>query len=452
MLPAQYRQLHVLVAGSHADDIELGAGGLVQRLVERGHTVSFLVLTDEHGFGNVRRAEAGQAARRLGVPEGNLLFAGFSDGNLRADRQSVGHVRKLLGEAGIYPEVVVTHSAADSHNDHVQANALLRAACRRQVLLFYPIHTSAEPSRFRPRLFVSLSGCLGEVKMHALDEHRSQLSRLTRCDQAAFEEQLGRLAGLDRAEAFEIDFQVGTGDALLEVMALNDSAFHRLWQPLIRDESLFLLYGIHPQRPRSGDRCFPHYENAGRDYLREAFADLWFPRSPLRERPATVEDVEPVVEKEHLVLVGGPLGNPVTRRLINRNPTVDWLVDSDTQHSSGACLVQRSTGRRIRPKRDRLGRLVEDVGLLTIMPSDSGRGKSVVACAGGHGVGTQALLQFLARPQANPTLAGRTTGRTAVQVPVRIDIDTFQITPLAQQPQTLSNDARKVRGSYEAAV
>jgi len=115
---ARSRPLCALFAGAHPDDVELGAGGLVQRLAQRGHAVWFLVLTDEPGCAATRRAEAVQAAAQLGVPESQVIFAGLADGHLRADRESVALVRRLVSTARITVDAVVTHSAADSHNEH----------------------------------------------------------------------------------------------------------------------------------------------------------------------------------------------------------------------------------------------------------------------------------------------------------------------------------------------
>ncbi|HET8680478.1 MAG TPA: PIG-L deacetylase family protein [Micromonosporaceae bacterium] len=438
-LRAPTRPLCALFAGAHPDDIELGAGGLVQRMVQRGHTVWFLVLTDEPGCTDTRRAEAVQAAGQLGVPGSQVIFAGLADGHLRADRESVALVRRLVSAARISADAVVTHTAADSHNDHVQANALLRAVFRRGVMLFYPIHTSAEPSHLSPRLFVSLSGRVGGVKSAALAEHRSQLWRINRCNRDAFEGQLGHIAGLGRAEAFEIALQAGAGDVLAELTVLNDSAFHSFWLPLVRHEPLFLLYDAYLGQPRSVARYSRHHESAGRDTLREAFADHWFPRSPLRERPAT-RDNEPIAELEHLLLVGGPVSNPVARRLLNRNPSVDWVVEYDVHDGGSVYLHQRSSGRRVHPRHDRRGRLVEDVGVLTVMRPALGAGKALVACAGVHGVGTQGLLRFLAQPQSNRTLAEQAASRAGTQVPVRIDASSLELSPLAGAHQVASSN------------
>ncbi len=61
----------VLVVGPHPDDQELGMGGTIIRLVEQGHDVLLLDMTDgeptPHGSRPQREAEWTQAARIMGV-------------------------------------------------------------------------------------------------------------------------------------------------------------------------------------------------------------------------------------------------------------------------------------------------------------------------------------------------------------------------------------------------
>lgn len=65
--------LDVIAVGAHPDDVEIGCGGSLARLVGQGHRVGIVDLTDgeptPHSPGpEVRLAEAQEAANRLGVP------------------------------------------------------------------------------------------------------------------------------------------------------------------------------------------------------------------------------------------------------------------------------------------------------------------------------------------------------------------------------------------------
>ncbi|QDU90635.1 Mycothiol S-conjugate amidase [Pirellulimonas nuda] len=67
-------KLDVIAVGAHPDDVEIGCGGLLAKLVEQGHRVGIVDLTDgEPTPGSpgpeVRLAEARRAAELLGVHE-----------------------------------------------------------------------------------------------------------------------------------------------------------------------------------------------------------------------------------------------------------------------------------------------------------------------------------------------------------------------------------------------
>lgn len=66
--------LDVIAVGAHPDDVEIGCGGALAKLVEQGHRVGIVDLTDGEPTPaspgpEARLAEAAEAARRLGVHE-----------------------------------------------------------------------------------------------------------------------------------------------------------------------------------------------------------------------------------------------------------------------------------------------------------------------------------------------------------------------------------------------
>lgn len=70
--PAEYPQLDVIAVGAHPDDVEIGVGGTLARLVEQGYKVGIIDLTDgeptpESPGPEARLAEAQAAAEVLGV-------------------------------------------------------------------------------------------------------------------------------------------------------------------------------------------------------------------------------------------------------------------------------------------------------------------------------------------------------------------------------------------------
>jgi LmbE family N-acetylglucosaminyl deacetylase len=93
----------LMIFSPHPDDESLGAGGLIQRVLEAGGKARVVFVTDGDGFpegvekedrishpsakdytryGGERRLEAVKAVTTLGVNEHNVVFLGFPDGGL----------------------------------------------------------------------------------------------------------------------------------------------------------------------------------------------------------------------------------------------------------------------------------------------------------------------------------------------------------------------------------
>jgi len=116
------KQYRFLMIGAHPDDMELRCGGLAQRLIENGHRVRFLSMTDG-GAGHhvmdresliLRRAKEAQAAadmlgveyRIMPIPDGCL------EATLAVREMLIREIRSFS------PHVILTHRTADYHPDH----------------------------------------------------------------------------------------------------------------------------------------------------------------------------------------------------------------------------------------------------------------------------------------------------------------------------------------------
>jgi LmbE family N-acetylglucosaminyl deacetylase len=125
----------VLIVSAHPDDMEIGMGGTVAKLVEEGAEITSLIVTNggrasnpfgwtEQRMADVRRAEALRAAEVLGVKD--VIFCNQPDA---ADEVDVKAVKRKLVEVmtRLKPtEVYTLHEELDRHPGHRQAGRLVR--------------------------------------------------------------------------------------------------------------------------------------------------------------------------------------------------------------------------------------------------------------------------------------------------------------------------------------
>ncbi|MDP3910576.1 MAG: PIG-L deacetylase family protein [Gemmatimonadales bacterium] len=193
----------VLALGAHPDDVELGCGGTLARLVREGVVCHVLTFTDcaASNGGADMFAEAARAAQTIGVQIAGHLRLPVRE--LVSHRQAVAdalvRVRDDLG-----PRCVLVHSATDVHQDHGVVAAEARRIFRTATVLAYEAPWSA--GRFAPGLFVRLSAQDVERKLAALRAYESQAARHYFADGPV----LGQLAvrgaqiACQHAEAFEV--------------------------------------------------------------------------------------------------------------------------------------------------------------------------------------------------------------------------------------------------------
>jgi len=117
----------VMCIGAHPDDVEIGMGGTVAKLVAEGKRVAVVDLTNgeptPHGTPEIRAAESAEAARILGVERRTLTQSNrylFDTVEARTELAEV--IRELR------PRVLFVPFADDAHPDHIAASAIAVAA------------------------------------------------------------------------------------------------------------------------------------------------------------------------------------------------------------------------------------------------------------------------------------------------------------------------------------
>src|SRR5690625_402223 len=121
-------KLDILAIGAHPDDVELGCGGTVAKMVAEGKKVGILDLTrgelGTRGTAETRKNEAAAAAEILGVEFRENL--GFRDGFFVNDEK---HQLKLIEVIRKYrPEIILCNAVDDRHIDHVKGADLVENA------------------------------------------------------------------------------------------------------------------------------------------------------------------------------------------------------------------------------------------------------------------------------------------------------------------------------------
>jgi len=198
--------------GAHPDDIEMGAGGTLVKLLERNWDVFACIVTDEADakVAATRRREALQSCAALGLRPQQVFFLGMSDGYVTVTREGVDRLRDALKQHNIQPELVFTHSHADCHNDHRAVCELVHGAFRQKVILGFPIINSLNETLFIPQVYCDITEHVGR-KLRALEIHQTQMQRgsISLIDIEQYNHSMGAAAGCGPSEAFDLTKQYG---------------------------------------------------------------------------------------------------------------------------------------------------------------------------------------------------------------------------------------------------
>ncbi len=167
---------NLLVLGAHADDIELGCGGTILRLVRELQplAVRWVVLSGEGG-----RAEeaAASAAAFLGPgQDGEVAVSAFRDGFLPWEGAAIKEAFEDL-KRGFEPDLILAPRRDDAHQDHRLVAELTWNTFRDHLILEYEI-PKYEGDLRAPVLFVPLDEATAARKVQLLLEgFPSQLQR-----------------------------------------------------------------------------------------------------------------------------------------------------------------------------------------------------------------------------------------------------------------------------------
>jgi LmbE family N-acetylglucosaminyl deacetylase len=173
--PDLHAPLRILCLGAHCDDIEIGCGGTLLRLLQDrpGSSIHWVVFASNPQ----REKEArGCAADFLsGVAEQNVVIKSFRESYFPYVAAQVKDFFEELKP--IEPELVFSHHRHDVHQDHRLVAELTWNTFRNHLILEYEI-PKYEGDLGTPNLFVPLARAIADRKVELIVKHfASQTTR-----------------------------------------------------------------------------------------------------------------------------------------------------------------------------------------------------------------------------------------------------------------------------------
>ncbi len=170
----------ILILAPHTDDGELGCGATISRFVRKGADVYYVAFSscaaslpagysDDYMIEEMKRATG-----RLGIPDKNVSCLDFEVRRFEERRQEVLD-SMLMIKNEINPDIVMSPSIHDIHQDHVTiANECLRAF-KKNTILQYEVPWNN--LTFNNQLFVCVDEIDVENKIEAVKCYETQSGR-----------------------------------------------------------------------------------------------------------------------------------------------------------------------------------------------------------------------------------------------------------------------------------
>lgn len=169
------RALRVLCIGAHSDDIEIGCGGTMQRLMnEHQLDVRWVVLGCSGE--RVNEAQASADALLKAAVARRVDLHRCRDGFFPYEGARIKDIFETL-KGDWTPDLIFTHTDRDRHQDHRLVNELTWNTFRNHLILEYEI-PKYDGDLGTPNVFVALSAAVVEQKIaHLLAAFPSQRGR-----------------------------------------------------------------------------------------------------------------------------------------------------------------------------------------------------------------------------------------------------------------------------------
>ena len=137
-VPNQEQPMQLLCLGAHCDDIEIGCGGSLLKLIENGQVaaVKWVVFASNE----LRKQEAEDCAQHFlkDVKEKEINILSFKDAFLPSFKDEIKQYFEGIKQS-FTPDLIFTHYHADKHQDHRLVSELTWNTFRHHAILEYEI-------------------------------------------------------------------------------------------------------------------------------------------------------------------------------------------------------------------------------------------------------------------------------------------------------------------------
>ena len=171
--PSRTEGLHILCIGAHCDDIEIGCGGTLLKLIARHQVakIKWVVFASNE----IRKMEAAESAAHFlkDVPQKEVEILSFRDAFLQFSALEIKEHFETI-KRSFEPDVVFTHYRHDRHQDHRLLSDLAWNTFRAHLILEYEI-PKYDGDLGQPNLYVELTKKQAQQKIDILlDSFKSQ--------------------------------------------------------------------------------------------------------------------------------------------------------------------------------------------------------------------------------------------------------------------------------------
>jgi LmbE family N-acetylglucosaminyl deacetylase len=201
----------ILAIGAHPDDIEIGCAGTLLNHFEKGCDIYFIISS----FGEkcevkeknhscliaIRKEESTKAAAAIKVKD--IFYLNLPDTNIEHSGLAVGSIEKIISL--IKPNLILTHTLQDNHQDHKNIGYSTISACRRSKSNILHYETPSTAQSFQPVVYSDISNYI-KRKIEILKCFSSQNEKMYLDNDAiiGLARYRGYTSGSKYAEAFEV--------------------------------------------------------------------------------------------------------------------------------------------------------------------------------------------------------------------------------------------------------